>query len=192
MSMPTFHGERGCVIFVLVFQVSDRQKRVSSAIKTELVQAFFNGYPGFDEQTWLGPMFWPRSRSQSSISSQGSSGRSSPVLPEEDKDKCSNIRGDESVKRVAEAVFQIKRRTERPFCILQNKQFQTLQEDVNKGLLCVSKKKADEEELDRGDFDVIILHSVHGYIYIEVKVLCTLMLFRSSLYRPSYHSFLHQ
>ncbi|KAK7115470.1 uncharacterized protein [Littorina saxatilis] len=150
-------------------KVSDRQKRVSSAIKTELVQAFFNGYPGFDEQTWLGPMFWPRSRSQSSISSQGSSGRSSPVLPEEDKDKCSNIRGDESVKRVAEAVFQIKRRTKRPFCILQNKQFQTLQEDVNKGLLCVSKKKADEEELDRGDFDVIILHSVHGYIYIEVK-----------------------
>ena len=82
----------------------------------------------------------------------------------------SNIRSIETVKRVTETIFTLKKDSEGPFCILPDKPLEHFQEGKNGGLLCIPKR---EEELQRGDLDVIIIHPDYGYIHIEVKVSTT-------------------
>ena len=122
-------------------------------------KAFFQDYPAFEAKSFHGQPC--RSRSASTCSSLESC-----KLPVEQKEKGSDIRGEEAVNRVADTIFQLKKDDEKPIFILQNKQYQHFQEK-NDGLLCLPKE---EEDLQRGDFDIIIIHRVYGYIHIEVKV----------------------
>ena len=89
----------------------------------------------------------------------------------EQKNQASDIRAEEAVNRVAETIFKLRKDDEGPLYVLQNKQFQDFQEK-NRGLLFIPRE---EEELQRGDFDVIIIDRIHGYIHIEVKVNITFL-----------------
>lgn len=134
-----------------------------------LQKSFSPQYYPLDSQSFHGQPC--RSRSASTTSSL-SSCAPGPRLPVEQKNQASNIRADEAVNRVAETIFKLRKDDEGPLYVLQNKQFQDFQEEKNRGLLFIPRE---EEELQRGDFDVIIIHRIHGYIHIEVKVNITLL-----------------
>ncbi|KAL8585748.1 hypothetical protein ACOMHN_040530 [Nucella lapillus] len=133
---------------------------MSTHSKDPVVQTFFQQHPAVGKSSWLGCSF-PAANSR-----RASSGSPPPVLPVMDTDMVSNIRAVETVKRVAETIYKVKGGDSPPLQILRDKQFLDFCEENNSGLLFIPK---DEKDQEKGDFDIIILHPVYGYIHLEIK-----------------------
>ncbi|KAK7495823.1 hypothetical protein BaRGS_00012813 [Batillaria attramentaria] len=101
-------------------------------------------------------------------SSNHSSKPPTPLLPLEQPDQWSFLRDEDAVERVADSLHRFLQSRKEPSVLLVNKKLEDFHERRQQHLLLLTLPD-DDKELQRGDFDVIVIHSKLGFILLEVK-----------------------